>query len=53
MNETSYDVQEVINAGCTLEPMKCRHCGTVGETTYNQRIGDAYCEVCGEWQIDQ
>ncbi len=47
-----FDVQDVINAGCTLEPMICRVCGSL-EVTFNQRIGDAYCESCGHWQLDQ
>lgn len=46
-----YDVQDVIAAGCTLEPLKCRHCGRIGETTYHQYIGDAYCAYCGNWQL--
>ena len=45
-----YDVQDVIDAGCTLEPIKCRLCGHVGEVVFNQYIGDGYCQVCGEWQ---
>ena len=47
------DVQDVINAGFNLEPLKCRWCDTVGETTFNQKIGDAHCEACGEWQLDE
>lgn len=46
-----YDVQDTINAGFNLEPMKCRHCGIIGETTFNQQIGDANCATCGEWQL--
>ena len=49
--DKAYDVQDVIDAEITLEPMKCRHCKAVGETTFNQEIGDAYCAVCGEWQL--
>ena len=47
-----YDVQDVINAEFNLHPLKCRHCGCVGETTYHQHVGDALCEVCGKWQLD-
>ncbi len=47
----TYDVQDVIDAEITLEPMKCRHCGTIGEVTFNQKIADAYCAVCGKWQL--
>ncbi len=50
-NDENYDVQDVIDAEITLEPMKCRHCGVVGETTYYDRHGDAYCAACGKWQL--
>ena len=46
-----YDVQDVIDAGYTLEPLKCRKCDSL-EVTFNQGIGDAYCEMCGTWQLD-
>ena len=48
-----YDVQGVINAECNLQPMRCRHCGEVGEVTYFDTIGDAHCELCGYWQLDE
>ena len=48
--ETCYDVQDVINAECTLEPIKCRYCGSL-EVDFNQYIGDAYCSHCGNWQL--
>ena len=47
----TYDVQDVINAGCNLEPIKCRFCGST-EVTFNQGIGDAHCAMCGEWQLE-
>jgi len=48
----SFDVQDVINAGCNLDFIECRHCGDVeGNVTFNQSIGDAYCVYCGEWQL--
>tara|TARA_Y100000310_G_scaffold56232_1_gene51608 strand:+ start:33259 stop:33438 length:180 start_codon:yes stop_codon:yes gene_type:complete len=46
----SYDVQDVINAGFTLEPIKCRYCGSL-EVVYNQAIVDASCQDCGKWQL--
>ncbi len=46
-----FDVQDVIDAGYTLEPLVCRACGSI-ETVFNQAIGDAYCETCGEWQLE-
>jgi len=45
-----YDVQDVINAGYTLEPIKCRFCGKL-TVVFNQYIGDGYCESCGRWQL--
>jgi len=48
----SYDVQDVVNAEINLEPMKCSHCNEIGETTYYDSIGDAYCASCGHWQLD-
>ena len=46
----TYDVQDVINAEYTLEPIKCRNCGSL-EVTFDQYIGDAQCGTCGEWQL--
>lgn len=46
-----YDVQDIINAECSVEPVKCRHCGIVGETTFNQGMNDAFCASCGKWQL--
>jgi len=48
----SYTVHDVLNAGYTLEPMVCLKCGQVGYVTFSQYVGDAYCEQCGEWQLD-
>jgi hypothetical protein len=50
MTEKSYTTQDIIDAGCMLEPLKGIHCGTVGEVTYLQYIGDGQCGVCGAWQ---
>lgn len=47
----SYDIQDVINAEITLEPMECRYCGEIGETTYYDSMGDAHCAICGRWQL--
>ena len=49
--EKEYDIQDVINAGYTLEPIKCRFCGQLGEVTFNQQIGDGLCGYCGKWQL--
>lgn len=48
---TTYDVQDVIDAGYTLKPLKCRKCGSL-DVVFNQGIGDAYCEMCGTWQLE-
>ena len=45
------DVQDVIDIGYNLEPITCRNCGSK-EVTFFQYIGDAHCEKCGEWQLD-
>lgn len=47
----TYDVQDVINAGFNLEPIKCRFCEST-EVTFNQGIGDAHCAACGAWQLE-
>lgn len=45
-----YDVSDVKRAGFTLEPLRCRKCGKIGEVVFNQKIGDASCQLCGAWQ---
>jgi len=52
MKKTSYTVHDVIKAGCTLEPMRCLHCGSEENVTFNQGVGDAQCGNCGEWQLE-
>ena len=52
MKKEFYDVQDVVNAEFNLEPLKCRHCGHIGETTFHQYVGDALCEMCGKWQLN-
>lgn len=47
----TYTVEEVIAAEYTLEPMKCKYCGSL-EVVFLQYIGDAYCQDCGIWQLD-
>ena len=46
-----YDVQDVIDAGCNLEPIECRYCKSL-EVTYHQYIHDACCDSCGRWQLE-
>ena len=50
--EECYDIQEVIDREYNLEPLKCRHCGHIGEVTFYQYVGDAHCAVCGRWQLE-
>lgn len=47
-----YTVQDVINAEINLEPLRCIHCGHVGEVTFHQYLGDGYCAMCGRWQLE-
>lgn len=51
MEEKSFTVHDVIGSEVNLEPLKCLHCGAVGEVTFFQGIGDAQCGICGEWQL--
>ena len=46
----TYDVQDIIDAECNLEPLECRYCHSL-EVIYHQYIGDAYCQECGRWQL--
>ncbi len=48
----NYSVVDVINAGCNLEPIRCVKCEYIGEVTFNQYTKDAYCAICGTWQIE-
>ena len=49
--DKQYDVQDIINVGYNLEPLICRNCGS-NEVVYQQYIGDACCQECGEWQLE-
>ncbi len=46
-----YTPEEAALAGYTLEPIKCKHCDCIGETTYDSVINDYYCAMCGNWQF--
>ena len=50
-SKVQYDVQDAIDLGYNLVPLVCRKCGST-EVTFNQYIGDACCDNCGEWQLD-
>ncbi len=49
--EKTYTVDDVRAAGCNLEPLKCKKCGSL-EVTFFQYIdgGSGHCAECGEWQ---
>jgi hypothetical protein len=47
-----YTVQDIIDRGYNLTPLKCVHCGHVGEVVFLEAIGDGLCEMCGKYQID-
>ena len=49
--ESYFDVQDIIDAEHNLKPIVCRKCGST-EVTFNQLIGDAFCENCGSWQLE-
>ncbi len=51
-NRKYYDVQDIIDAEYNLEPLKCRYCGSEHDVIFLQYIGDAYCEICGKWQLN-
>ncbi len=46
-----YTVYDMINAGCTLEPIVCLFCKSQ-EVMFDQYVGDALCTNCGEWQLE-
>mgnify|MGYP006969356250 FL=1 len=41
--------KDVLNAGFNLTPLHCKFCDS-DEVVFNQYIGDACCQSCGEWQ---
>ena len=47
----TYDIQDVIDAECNLEPIKCRNCESL-EVIFDQYTNDAICPICGEWQLE-
>lgn len=47
-----YDVDDVIAAECNLEPIKCRFCDSL-EVDFLQYLGDAFCGMCGLWQLEE
>ena len=50
MEKEFYDVQDILDRGYNLQPLRCRYCGSL-EVDFNFGIGDAYCSNCGKWQL--
>ena len=48
-----YTIYDTIHAQITLEPMKCLHCGHIGEVVFNKKVADGYCQICGKWQLEE
>ena len=48
----TFTVEDVLEAGFTLEPLICKYCGS-RYVIFNQGVGDAYCEECGKWQLEE
>lgn len=46
-----YTVKDIITAECGLSPIVCVHCQSL-EVTFDQKIHDAYCANCGQWQLE-
>jgi ribosomal protein S27E len=47
-----YDIQDVLDAGFLLMPIKCRFCGSL-EVVFSQKVMDACCQSCDRWQLDE
>jgi len=52
-SKIAYTVYDIIKNEVNMEPLMCIHCKQVGEVTYHDYMGDAYCELCGKWQLDK
>ena len=48
----TYNIHDILEAGCNLEPVRCVHCLRVGEVTFLQVVGDGRCGYCGKWQLE-
>ena len=47
-----FTVHDVIAVGYTLDPLVCLYCGS-HEVVFMQYIGDAKCQECGKWQLEE
>jgi hypothetical protein len=52
-DKVAYTIYDIIRNEVNMEPLICIHCKQVGEVTYHDYMGDAYCELCGKWQLDK
>lgn len=52
MHKEVVTVYDTLKAGCTLEPLVCLHCGSK-YVIHLQYVGDAQCEWCGRWQLEE
>jgi len=48
-----FTIHDILDRGYNLEPLKCIHCGHVGEVVFLQYIGDGACQMCGRWQLEE
>ena len=46
-----YFIKDVIEKGHNLEPLHCKYCDSEW-VVFHQYVGDAVCEECGEWQLE-
>lgn len=53
IEQTTYTVQDILQAHCNLEPLRCVHCNHVGEVVFSSLVNDGRCQVCGVWQISK
>jgi len=51
MAKLSYTINDVLQAGCNLEPLHCLNCGSL-EVIFDQGVGDAICQDCCAWQSE-
>lgn len=49
----TFTIHDILQAEINLAPLICLHCNEIGEVTYHPEVQDAYCEMCGNWQLDK
>jgi len=54
MKNNIFTIENIKQVGYNLEPLtSCIFCNEVGEVTYHQYVGDAFCSNCGKWQEEE